>query len=314
VGGGVRWQGAFVVPMVVAAGLVATASAPSSVAEPVASASETSASEPAASTAVGVLPPSPADPLSPVGPVDSPDPGVSPASAGDGFTILGDGPLAIPELVYYAYRAAEMQLAVNSPECALPWNLLAAIGRSTSDHAHGGRTDVLGTLASPATAPDGRVGPMLLPPPVWQEYAVDGNADGTADPQNVFDATLAAGAWMCSVGGPVRDGDGEARAVALFDSSPEFLADTRRWSAAYAKATAVAPAAPVAVPSSAVQPPAATTPGTVDVAATAPAVAPPADPSGGEVAPQDDPPNVPALPEIPAELAELPCLVPGLCE
>lgn len=307
------------VPMIAAAGLAATASAPASVAETAATTATTTGA--AASTAIGVLPATPAQPQALVGPSGSAEASVDPrerarpAAQGDGFAILGDGPVAIPELVYYAYRAAEMQLAVSSPECALPWHLLAAVGRLTSDHGDGGRTDVLGTLAAPKVAPDGRIGPMLLPPAVWQEYAADGNADGATDPQNVFDSTLAAGAWMCSVGGPVRDGDGESRAVALFDSSPGFLADVREWSAKYAKAAQVAPAVPIPAP----VPPSTSATGTVDVAATVPATAAPDAPTGdtGENETPDErvvAPGLPALPEFPGDLAELPCLVPGVCE
>ncbi|SUE17204.1 transglycosylase [Rhodococcus gordoniae] len=321
-----RWKVALAMPVIVAAGLAATASSATVVAE-----TTSAATEPSAAPAVGVLPGevrdaqplrSPSDPLAQL----PPD---APAAAG-GAAVLGDGPLAIPELVFYAYRAAEMQLAIDSPECGLPWNLLAAVGRLSSGHADGGRTDILGTLTTPVVTPEGLLGPMRLAPAAWEQYSADGNADGTADPQNIFDATLAAGARMCAEGGNLREPDGEARAVASVDPSPDYLANVRHWSGAYSKAAEVAPADLAPIPARPI-------PNAADVAAPAPAPAvtapapeatpQPADPPGPEApadlpaqqAPADTPAqqapeqNIPAPPPMP-ELPELPCLVPAFCE
>lgn len=306
-----RWRVVLTIPMIVAAGLAATASSVPVVAE-------TSATEPApavGATGVGLLPGEvrerqpfrspagePSEPLAQLPPAI----GVPAGAQG----VLGEGPLAIPELVFYAYRAAEMQLAIDAPECGLPWNLLAAIGRLSSGHADGGRTDILGTLTTPVVTPEGSLGPMRLAPATWERYSADGNADGTADPQNVFDATLAAGARMCAEGGNLREPDGVARAVALFDPSPDYLANVRTWSDSYAKAAEVAPADLAPVPARPV-------PGAADVAAPVPAqavTAPttgPVDPPAGESI--IDIPDLPALPPLP-ELPEIPCLVPAFCE
>ncbi|MXQ75905.1 hypothetical protein GSM98_06935 [Rhodococcus rhodochrous] len=307
-----RWRVALAMPVIVAAGLAATASSATVVAE-----TTSTEAEPSAAPAVGVLPGevreaqplrSPSDPLAQLPP--------EALAAAGGAAVLGDGPLAIPELVFYAYRAAEMQLAIDSPECGLPWNLLAAVGRLSSGHADGGRTDILGTLTTPVVTPEGLLGPMRLAPAVWEQYSADGNADGTADPQNIFDATLAAGARMCAEGGNLREPDGEARAVAAVDPSPDYLANVRTWSGAYAKAAEVAPADLAPIPARPV-------PNAADVAAPAPApvvtmpapaATPPAEPSGeqapAEPSPEQAAPAAPAMPELP----ELPCLVPAFCE
>lgn len=308
-----RWRVALAMPVIVAAGLAATASSATVVAE-----TTSAETEPSAAPAVGVLPGevreaqplrSPSDPLAQL-----PPEALAPAG---GAGVLGDGALAIPELVFYAYRAAEMQLAIDSPECGLPWNLLAAVGRLNSGHADGGRTDILGTLTTPVVTPEGLLGPMRLAPAVWEQYSADGNADGTADPQNIFDATLAAGARMCADGGNLREPDGEARAVASFDPSPDYLANVRSWSGAYGKAAEVAPADLAPVPARPV-------PNAADVAAPAPAPAvtepapaatpttaeSPAEQAPAEPSPDEAAPAPPAMPELPP----LPCLVPAFCE
>src|SRR5690606_33728442 len=89
--------------------------------------------------------------------------------------------------------------------------------------------------------------------------------------------------------GKLREPEGEARAVALFDPSPEYLANVRAWSAAYEKGAEVAatelsppPAIPVPVPQVAASAPA-------PQSAPAPATAPTAD-RVGEPAPADPAP------------------------
>ena len=304
-----RWKVGLAIPVILAAGLAATASSATVVAETTATETESKV----AATGVGLVPGEvrEAQPLrSPGDPSSLPPPPAGTATGGP--AVLGDGPLAIPELVFYAYRAAEMQLAIDSPECGLPWNLLAAIGRLNSGHADGGRTDVLGTLTTPVVTPDGLLGPMRLGPAAWERHSADGNADGTADPQNVFDAALAAGAQMCADGGNLREPDGEARAVAAFDRSPDYLANVRTWSREYSKAAEVAPADLAPIPARPV-------PGAADVAAPAPAQAvtapaAPTDSSVGEPAAETPAePAPPALPPLP-ELPDLPCLVPAFCE
>ncbi|MEU5841834.1 hypothetical protein [Rhodococcus sp. NPDC047139] len=308
-----RWKVGLTIPVILAAGLVTTASS----AQVVAGTAATDTEPEVAVTAVGLLPGEVREAQPPRSPGTPLPPGAPPATVAPGTpTVFGDGELAIPELVFYAYRAAEMQLAIDAPECGLPWNLLAAIGRLNSGHADGGRTDVLGTLTTPVVTPDGLLGPMRLAPAAWERYSADGNADGTADPQNIFDSTLAAGVRMCAEGGNLREPDGEARAAAMFDPSPDYLANVRTWSREYAKTAEVAPAELAPVPARPV-------PGAADVAAPAPAItAPPpvapADSQGGEQGASEAPtepafPSLPALPPLPP-LPEIPCLVAAFCE
>ncbi|MCQ4119826.1 lytic murein transglycosylase [Rhodococcus tibetensis] len=167
--------------------------------------------------------------------------------------------LGIPEIVLNAYRSAELTLMVEAPKCGVPWHLLAGIGRIESGHAGGGRTDSSGTTVTPILGPvlDGRlagnevirdtdrgatdgdaghdraVGPMQFIPSTWAKYASDGNADGAADPNNVFDATLAAARYLCSGGLDLRDPLQETRAVLRYNNSGTYAANVITWSNAY---------------------------------------------------------------------------------
>ncbi|MGY4099525.1 lytic murein transglycosylase [Nocardia sp. R16R-3T] len=162
------------------------------------------------------------------------------------------GALGIPEIVLAAYRNAELALASSMPGCGLSWSLLAGIGRIESQHAGNGRTDAAGTAVTPIFGPaldgslpgnevikaaDGTavraIGPMQFLPGTWRLYASDGNGDGVADPQNVFDASLAAGKYLCSGGLNLRDPQQELRAVLRYNNSLGYAANVLSWSAAY---------------------------------------------------------------------------------
>lgn len=162
------------------------------------------------------------------------------------------GALGIPEIVLAAYRNAELALESSMPGCGLSWSLLAGIGRIESLHAGGGRTDAAGTTVTPIFGPaldgslpgnevikaaDGTavraIGPMQFLPGTWSRYAADGNGDGIADPHNVFDASLAAGKYLCSGGLNLRDPQQELRAVLRYNNSLAYAANVLSWSAAY---------------------------------------------------------------------------------
>ncbi|MBD0321878.1 MAG: lytic murein transglycosylase [Aldersonia sp.] len=177
------------------------------------------------------------------------------------------GPLGIPEIVLAAYRNAELAMAASEPNCGVSWNLLAGIGRIESGHAGGGRTDAVGTTATRILGPalngtlagnetitdtdggaldgdnghDRAVGPMQFIPATWKAWASDGNADGAADPNNVFDASLAAAKYLCSGGLNLRDPQDELRAVLRYNNSMTYAANVLSWSAAYRTGGAPAP-------------------------------------------------------------------------
>lgn len=158
----------------------------------------------------------------------------------------------ISETVLAAYRNAELSLARSQPDCGLPWNLLAGIGRIESGHAGGGNVDARGTTLTPILGPaldgtlpgneviaDSRggfvraVGPMQFLPSTWAVWGSDGDGDGIADPNNVFDATLAAGRYLCAGGANLHDPDQQLHAVLRYNNSMSYASDVLRWSASY---------------------------------------------------------------------------------
>jgi hypothetical protein len=124
-------------------------------------------------------------------------------------------------------------------------------------HANGGATDARGTAIRPIYGPTldgtlpgnevivqsnggGRVsyaramGPMQFLPGTWARYASDGDGDGVADPQNLYDATLAAARYLCSGGLNLRDQSQVMAAILRYNNSMPYAQNVLGWAAAYA--------------------------------------------------------------------------------
>jgi membrane-bound lytic murein transglycosylase B len=167
------------------------------------------------------------------------------------------GTLGIPTMALTAYRNAERMMAASEPGCGISWNLLAGIGRIESGHANGGATDARGTAVRPIYGPSldgtlpgnevvvqsstaGRVsyaramGPMQFLPGTWAHYASDGDGDGAADPQNLYDATLAAARYLCSGGLNLRDQSQVLSSILRYNNSMPYAQNVLGWAAAYA--------------------------------------------------------------------------------
>jgi membrane-bound lytic murein transglycosylase B len=176
--------------------------------------------------------------------------------------INSGGGMRIPATALAAYRKAEQAMAVAAPGCGVSWNLLAGIGRIESSHANGGATDAGGTAIRPIYGPvlDGSLpgneiivqgnaggravyaramGPMQFLPGTWSRYASDGDGDGVSDPQNLYDAALAAARYLCSGGLNLRNQSQALTAVLRYNNSMAYAQNVLGWSAAYA--TGVAP-------------------------------------------------------------------------
>ena len=172
------------------------------------------------------------------------------------------GGMRIPAMALSAYRKAEQMMATADPGCGVSWNLLAGIGRIESSHANGGATDARGTAVRPIYGPalDGTLpgneiivqsnvggraiyaralGPMQFLPGTWSRYAADGDGDGRADPQNVFDASLSAARYLCSGGLNLRNQAQVLTAILRYNNSMAYAQNVLGWAAAYA--TGVAP-------------------------------------------------------------------------
>jgi membrane-bound lytic murein transglycosylase B len=165
--------------------------------------------------------------------------------------------VGIPSTALAAYRNAENKMAASNPDCGVSWNLLAGIGHIESGHANGGATDTRGTPVRPIYGPalDGTlpgneviaqssadggvsyaraVGPMQFLPGTWARYASDGDGDGVADPQNLYDSTLAAARYLCSGGMNLRDQSQVMAAILRYNNSTSYARNVLGWAAAYA--------------------------------------------------------------------------------
>ncbi|MGH4012319.1 MAG: hypothetical protein ACRDTH_29850 [Pseudonocardiaceae bacterium] len=168
------------------------------------------------------------------------------------------GPLQIPPIVLDSYRRAETVLAAQITGCGLRWSLLAGLGQVISEHAKGGDPDQSGVTRNPILGPrldgspglaeipdtdDGRLdgdtewdraaGPMQIIPQVWQRRAADSDVSGTADPHNVYDASLVAGRYLCENDSELRSVQGQATAVFRYKRSEAFVLAAILWARAY---------------------------------------------------------------------------------
>jgi hypothetical protein len=150
-----------------------------------------------------------------------------------------------------AYWRAELTLALLDPDCGVTWSLLAGIGRIESGHgtyrgnevaADGKVTPgIYGPLLDGSAGPfailrdsdggaldgvastDRAVGPMQFIPSTWRMVATDGTGDGTADPQNLFDAAVTAGVYLCRSGPGLGSVDRLRAAVFSYNHSTEYV-------------------------------------------------------------------------------------------
>ncbi|WP_328321012.1 lytic transglycosylase domain-containing protein [Streptomyces sp. NBC_00388] len=190
---------------------------------------------------------------------------VTPPPPGDPVGAGGVGPVfeqsGIPATVLAAYRSAEAQLRRSDRACGLPWQLLAAIGKVESGQARGGAVDKHGTTLAPILGPvldgagfahipdtdhgaydgdvtyDRAVGPMQFIPSTWAAWGQDGNHDGKKDPNNVFDAALAAGRYLCAGHRDLAESAGLDSAILSYNHSGAYLRLVRSWLSFYRNGT-----------------------------------------------------------------------------
>lgn len=187
-------------------------------------------------------------------PLNTPAPGTS-ATPGTGpgtGTGTTDG-TGLPVSVLEAYRRAETALAASDPGCNLRWELLAAIGQVESNQARSGNVDSAGTTLSPILGPvlngngfanitdtddgvwdgdkvhDRAVGPMQFIPSTWQTWGADGNDDGVTNPNNIFDAALAAGRYLCAGNRDLSVEHDLHRAILGYNNSTAYLNTVLSW-------------------------------------------------------------------------------------
>ncbi len=175
------------------------------------------------------------------------------SGSGSGTTVAPAGGAGIPAVVLAAYRRAEATLSRTQPDCHLPWQLLAAIGQVESGQAERGDVTPAGTTVHRILGPvldgngfadipdtdngrwdgdpvhDRAVGPMQFIPSTWAKWQADGNGDGVKDPNNVFDAALAAGDYLCAAGGDLAVPADMRRAILGYNHSDAYLRTVESW-------------------------------------------------------------------------------------
>jgi membrane-bound lytic murein transglycosylase B len=148
------------------------------------------------------------------------------------------------ELLGAAYTHAAESL---SDGCHLPFALLLAIGEVESSSLRGRRLDAGGNVVPPVLGPvlagggfaaikdtdggrldgdptwDRAVGPMQFIPGTWRLWGADANGDGVADPQNVEDAALSAGRYLCAGGRDLSKRADLEAAILSYNHSRRYL-------------------------------------------------------------------------------------------
>ncbi|MBB5852870.1 hypothetical protein HDA45_002957 [Amycolatopsis umgeniensis] len=200
---------------------------------------------------------------------------------------LPNGPLGIPVTALAAYRNAADILIAEQPGCHIDWALIASIGRIESNHARGGYVDAKGNTLEPILGPqlngagpfaaipdtdggkydgdtvwDRAVGPTQFIPSTWAGYASDGNGDGESNPNNIFDAALGTGRYLCSGGLDLSKPDQLRAAVFRYNNSDTYVNTVLIWAEAYRTGVLPTPDSrvPIGAPNAGAAPPPASVP------------------------------------------------------
>lgn len=171
----------------------------------------------------------------------------------------------IPVRALEAYAVAQAEMNYEEPRCHLTWVTLAGIARVESNHGtYQGRTllpnghpsspiigiplnGAPGQRSIAATAAGSRldgdpvwdhaVGPFQFIPSTWMAWASDGEGKGYADPQNIDDAAMTAGRYLCADGRDLSKGSDWLNAIMSYNNAVWYVQEVYAGAQAYARAT-----------------------------------------------------------------------------
>ncbi len=164
--------------------------------------------------------------------------------------VAGASANGIPDAALSAYRRAAQVIDTADRTCNIEWTLIAAIGRVESDHGRYGNNTLgddgvskPGIYGIPLDGSNGTanisdtdageldddavfdraVGPMQFIPSTWSVVGVDGDGDGTRNPQDIDDAALATAVYLCSGEEDLATDAGRRSAVYRYNHSREYV-------------------------------------------------------------------------------------------
>ncbi|MCZ4498587.1 MAG: Transglycosylase protein [Marmoricola sp.] len=186
-------------------------------------------------------------------PASVPIPGSIAPSVPDGSAdsvVAGASTSGIPSAALSAYQRGAQIIDAADTTCNIPWELLAAIGRVESNHGqYGGNVlssdgvskpgiygpqlngkngtqaiaDTDGGQIDQDPVYDRAVGPMQFIPSTWSSVKVDADGDGQRNPQDIDDASLASGVYLCSGTDDLGTRTGQESAVFRYNHSQAYV-------------------------------------------------------------------------------------------
>ncbi|MGO4256501.1 lytic transglycosylase domain-containing protein [Marmoricola sp. RAF53] len=186
-------------------------------------------------------------------PASVPIPGAIAPAVPDGTAdavVSGASASGIPAAALSAYQRGAQIIDAADTTCNVPWELIAAIGRVESNHGQfGGNTlgadgvskpgvfgpqlngqngtqaimDTDGGQLDQDPVYDRAVGPMQFIPSTWSSVKVDADGDGQRNPQDIDDAALASGVYLCSGTDDLSARAGQEAAVFRYNHSRQYV-------------------------------------------------------------------------------------------
>ena len=164
----------------------------------------------------------------------------------------------IPAVAYDAYRTASSAAPSVTGSCSVDWTIVGGIAQVESRHGlldgehvvtpdgdvvppirgrpldgtRGTQTivDTDGGELDGDDEWDRAMGPLQFIPTTWGELGRDGNGDGVADPDNLYDASLTAVAHLClREPGDYADRGQLRRALIAYNASGRYADDVLDW-------------------------------------------------------------------------------------